>query len=89
MSSGFRLLRVKLELKGINEVMKCDGVQRALQAQGERIARRAGSDYAARTHEARWIAVTNIYPNSKRAARENAQDNTLAKALYGTGGGSV
>ena len=42
-----------------------------------------GGDYAASTHLANWIAVTNVFPNSREAAHSNYENNTLLKALGG------
>ena len=60
-------------------------IQEVLQECGERVAGTAsamdGEAYAARTHLANWIAITNVYPDSAQAARKNFQNNTLLRSL--------
>ena len=82
-------VEIRLNLPGINAVMKSQPIRDALQAAGDAVASGAsgmdGSDYAASTHLANWIAVANVFPNSKEAAHRNFRDNTLLKALGGAG----
>jgi len=82
-------VRIELNLRGINEVMKSAPIQASLQEAGEAVAAQAigmdGKDYAASTHLARWIAVTNVYPDSKDAAHSNFENNTLVKAVGSVG----
>ena len=78
-------VEIKLNLPGINAVMKSKEIQEVLQECGERVAGTAsamdGEAYAARTHLANWIAITNVYPDSAQAARKNFQNNTLLRSL--------
>ena len=78
-------VRFELNLPGLNELMKSSEMQDALLEAGQAVARNAGSDYAAEVHKANWIAISNVYPNSKRAAHENFKENTLLKALGSAG----
>lgn len=78
-------VKVELNLAGINELMKSGEVQEHLQKAGEAVASAAGSDYAATTHLASWVAITNVFPDSRRAAHENFKDNTLLKAVGAAG----
>ena len=78
-------VRFELNLPGLNEVMKSDGMQSALQTAGNAVAKAAGKDYAARVHTANYVAIANVYPNSKDAAKENAESNTLIKGIRGAG----
>lgn len=78
-------VKVELNLRGINELMKSTEIQSALQEAGEAVAKSAGKDYEARTHLADWIAITNVYPNSKEAAKDNYENNTLLKAVSSAG----
>ena len=77
-------VRVELNLQGVNELMKSKEIQAVLQQEGEKVAAAAGEGYAARTHLANWIAVTNVYAETEEAKRENLEHNTLLKALGGT-----
>lgn len=80
-------VRIELNLPGINEIMKSEGVQELLQQCGQQVANTAsamdGAEYAASTHTINWIAVTNVFPDSRDAAHKNFKNNTLLKALGG------
>lgn len=78
-------VKFKLNLKGLNELMKSSEMQAALIEAGKAVAQSAGADYAAEVHTANWIAISNVYPDSRRAAHENFTDNTLLKALGSSG----
>lgn len=78
-------VRFKLNLKGLNELMKSSEMSDALLNAGQAVARAAGADYAAEVHQATFIAISNVYPDSKRAANENYHDNTLLKAIGSVG----
>lgn len=82
-------VEIRLNLPGINAVMKSPEIQKAVQAAGDAVASSAssmeGEDFAATTHLANWIAVANVFPNSKKAAHANFERNTLLKALGGAG----
>ena len=78
-------VKFELNLQGLNELMKSPEMQSALLDAGNAVANNAGGDYAAEVHTASWIAISNVYPDSKRAAHENYKENTLLKALGATG----
>ena len=75
----------KLNISGLNELMKSPAMQSCLSAAGQAVANAAGSDYSIRTHVATWVAITNVFPDSQEAAKENYEDNTLLKALGSVG----
>lgn len=74
-------VRFKLNLPGLNELMKSQEMQDVLLEAGKAVAQAAGSDYGAEVHKASYIAISNVYPDSKRAAHENFKDNSLLKAI--------
>lgn len=79
-------VRIELNLAGINELMKSAEIQAALQEAGEAVAQAAGglsggAKYAAQTHTADWVAITNVYPDDAEAARANYKDNVLLKGV--------
>lgn len=78
-------VKFKLNLPGLNELMKSAEMQEALIEAGQAVASAAGDDYAAEVHTANWIAISNVYPNSKHAAHENYTSNTLLTALGSIG----
>lgn len=75
----------KLNLHGLNELMKSDGMQAALDAAGEKVLAAAGDGYGTSARTGRFIGFCNVYPDSAEAAKDNFQNNTLLKALGSTG----
>ena len=78
-------VKIKLNLPGLNELMTSPEMAGALLEAGQAVAQAAGPEYAAEVHTANWIAISNVYPDSKAAAKENFRDNTLLKALGSVG----
>lgn len=75
----------ELNLAGLNELMKSPEMQAALTSAGQAVASAAGGDYGVRTHVASFVAITNVYPDSAKAAKDNYENNTLVKALGAAG----
>ena len=84
-------VRFELNPKGITELFKSPEVNAWLQEVGESVAGTAesmseyGGEYGARAHNAKYTAIVNVYPDSKEAARDNYENNTLMKALGSSG----
>lgn len=78
-------VEVELNLPGLNELMKGPEMKAALQEAGSAVARAAGGDYACDVDTLNWIAIANVYPNSKEAAHENFKSNSLLKAIGSVG----
>ena len=83
-------LKVKLNLAGVNELMKREELQTMMQSLGEQIASRAEgmsadpkAEYEAKTKTLNWIAVTNVRAANHEAFLENLENNTLLKAMGG------
>ena len=80
-------VEVELNLKGLRELFRSEGMQSFVDRAGSDIARKAsgmsGEDYTHRTHLADNTAICNVYPNSKEAAKDNYENNTLLKAKAG------
>ena len=75
----------KLDINGLRELMKGPEMQAVLQEAGEAVASGAGDDYGSRVHVADYTAIANVYPDSKEAAKDNYENNTLVKALGSSG----
>ena len=71
---------VKLNLKGINELMKSAEVQGALHEAGKAVASAAGDGYEAETHVAQFTAIENVFPDDPEAYYSNLKHNQLLKA---------
>ena len=79
-------VKFELDTRGLNELMKSPEMQSILDQEGAKVAGRAsgmsGEQFGHRTHVADYVAITNVYPDSKEAARDNYNNNTLLKALH-------
>ncbi len=78
-------VKFKLNINGLRELMKSAEMQAHLEACGRAVARSAGSEYGTRVHTASYVAIVNVYPESKAAARDVYKNNTLLKALGAAG----
>ena len=78
-------VKIELNFPGINEMMKSPEIQAHLQSAGNMVAKAAGDGYAAETDVINWIAITNVYPDTKEAAHDNFKNNSLLKALGSVG----
>ena len=81
-------IEVKLDIRGINELMKSEWMQEILNEQAEDVVSRGGQmgvTLGYRTHLGSFTAITNIYPDDKESARKCADDELLEKALFGGG----
>lgn len=73
--------KVKLNLRGINALMRSEPVQSVVDERGRRIAAAAGAnfEYVARPH--RWVARGFVQPANFEGAREEARTKRLTRAL--------
>lgn len=79
------MVEVELNISGLIELMKCPEMQAHLSSCGQAVVNASGIDAEYRTHLADYVAITNVYPASKKAAKINSENNTLQKAAYGVG----
>ncbi len=75
----------ELNLPGLNELMKSGAMQSALSEAGAAAANVAGDGFGSRTHMASYVAITNVYPQTREAAEKNLKENTLIKACQAVG----
>lgn len=78
-------VKVKLNLKGINEVMRSPEILAAVEAAGQAVANAAGADYGTRSGLIRYIAFCNVMPMSRKAKKANFESNALIKAVSAVG----
>lgn len=78
-------VKFELNISGLQEIMKSGEMQAALSDAGAAVAQAAGSDYAYRVHTASFVSLCNVYPDSKEAAKENYETNSLLKAAGSVG----
>jgi len=77
--------KIEINLPGINALMKSAEIQAAVDAAGAAVAKAAGTDYGSSTHLASFVAICNVWPDSREAAMENNRNNTLVKAVDAVG----
>lgn len=75
----------KLDLAGLNELMKSAEMQSHLSEAGQAVAAAAGTDYDHQGYVLNYVAIENIFPASKEAAHDNYENNALLKALGSAG----
>ena len=76
----------KLNLKGLNEVMKSPELQTLMQSSGEKIRNAAegmckGGEFEAETKTINWIAITNVRVKDDKAMKAVLEDNVLLKSI--------
>lgn len=75
----------KLDIAGLNEVMKSDEMQAVVGAAAAAVARNAGSGFDFRPYVGSYAAMANVFPDSKEAASRNYKENALVKAVGAAG----
>lgn len=75
----------RLNLRGLNELMKGPAMQSKLQEKGEQVEANARGmcpkgEYKTRTVTGRWIATTFVSVQNYEAIKDNYENNTLIKA---------
>lgn len=76
----------KLNLPGLNEIMKSGGMQSVLNAAANSIASTAGDGYEAVIEEAHpisFIAIASVKTKNAKGRLDNNKNNTLLKASGG------
>lgn len=75
----------ELNLPGLNELMKSSEMQAVLKDAGQSMVAAAGKDYATQTYVLNFVAVQNVWPDTREAALDNYRHDTLGKAVGATG----
>lgn len=78
-------VKFKLNLKGLNELMKSPEMQDCLREAGETVAQKAGEGFEVDVHEAKYAAICYVDAKSKDAVKKCFKNNTLLKALGSSG----
>ena len=78
-------VRFKLNLKGLNELMKSPEMQSVLADAGRQVADVAGDGFCSEVHVASYVAISNVYTENYRAFKRNLRDNNLLDALGSVG----
>lgn len=85
-----RKVDFKLNLPGLNQLMKSPEMQSILSEKGAEVMARANAnaqisdaEYSMDTKTINWIAVTTVRADNGAAVYENYENNTLLKSLLG------
>ena len=71
----------KLNLPGLNELMKSGQMQSALNQAAAQIQGRAGAGYEVESaHPISFVAIASVYAATREAKKDNLKNNTLLKA---------
>lgn len=74
-----------LDLGGLRELMNSSEMQAELLSGAQSVASMAGTGYEASVHVPGVVPIATAYPASVEAAHDNYENNTLLKALGGSG----
>ena len=79
-------VKFKLNLKGLNDLMKSPAMQGILEEKGRQVGDSAsgmseGGSFRVRTVSGRWIATTFVSADDEKAIEGVYEDNVLLKAL--------
>lgn len=79
-------VKIKLNMPGINNVMKSAEIKSVLKQAADTVAGIAGDGYVAEDPRTiNWIGIVNVYPKDKAAGHDNFKNNTLLKAVQAAG----
>ena len=74
----------KLDLAGLNQLMKSGEMQAILNNAANRIAGSAGDGYEVESaHPISFVAIAASHARTQEARRDNSENNTLLKAAGG------
>lgn len=74
-------VRVKLKIRGINQVMTSRGATDEVASRAQRIARAAGPNFEAVVKPHKHTARAYVRPANREGAEQEARDKTLTRAI--------
>lgn len=75
----------KLNINGLRELMKSSAMQSQLESAAQSVASAAGEGYESAVHVPGVVPIATAYPATPEAVQDNYDNNTLLKALSGSG----
>lgn len=74
----------KLNLAGVNKLMKSPEMQAVLNGAASRIASAAGDGYEVeKAHPISFVAIASVWADTRESYRDCLENNTLLKAVGG------
>ena len=77
----FKVIRVDLNRSGVRSLLQGDAMQGIVGAHAKDKAKEAGAGYDSEVHMGQNRCYANIFPDSKEAAADNYENNTLEKVI--------
>ena len=74
-------VRIELNRAGVGALLKSDEVKNFIKSEADRRAQGLGDGYATDTHVAGTRVLASIFTETREAAEENMENNTLLKAV--------
>jgi hypothetical protein len=74
-------IRVKMNLRGLNALMRSAGAQEVVDQRGEAMARAAGENFEYVRSPHKWVARGFVQPKNARGMREEAIEKRLTRAI--------
>ena len=78
-------VKIKLNDAGFIELLKSQEITDAVKEVAEQVAARAGDGYATDVYPAETRVIASVYTETKKAMKDNQENNTLLKAVGDTG----
>ena len=74
-------IRIRLNSRGVTELMKSEDMQKICKAQADAAVAKCGAGYKSDTYVGKSRVNCAVYAATAKARRDNAENNTLWKAL--------
>lgn len=78
-------VKFELDLEGLRELMRSSEMQAQLGQGAQTVAAAAGEGYESAVYVPGVVPIATAYPATAEAAADNFDNNTLLKALGGSG----
>lgn len=76
--------RFELNIEGLRDLMKSDEMVEVLDEAAAAVSEASGLECDHGTHEASYVAIGAVWPNTQESAIANSRYNVLLKALGNT-----
>lgn len=73
--------KVRLKIRGVNQVMASRGAVNDIAARAQRIARAAGPNFEAVVKPHKWVARAYVRPKNAEGRAEEAREKKLTRAI--------
>ena len=73
--------RFELNKRGVLDLLQSDWAMEIVEAKANEVQARCGEGYEVTTHRGKGRCQASVHANTVKSRQENAQNNTLLKAL--------